>query len=78
MPELGIGQAQGAALAARANFVFPTDVEASNRWFCDDIIDPSIQIKDGYINLADSPGLGYAVDPAKARKYRIRSMSFRG
>jgi o-succinylbenzoate synthase len=78
MPELGIGQAQGAALASGANFVFPTDVEASDRWFRDDITHPLIQVKGGNIHLPSSPGLGYGIDRAKIRKYQIRSMSFAG
>ena len=39
MPELGIGCAQGAHLASLANCRFPTDVEASLRWFRDDIVE---------------------------------------
>jgi O-succinylbenzoate synthase len=76
MPELGIGQAQGAALASLGNFVYPTDVEASNRWFCDDIIAPFIRVQDGRIQLPEPAGLGYAVDQAKIRKYQIASKSF--
>ena len=40
MPELGIGQAQGMALASLRIAPYPTDVEASARWFQDDIIRP--------------------------------------
>jgi O-succinylbenzoate synthase len=76
MPELGVGQAQGAALASLCNFVYPTDVEASERWFCDDIICPFIHVKGGNIQLPQSPGLGYTVDHAKIRKYKIASRSF--
>lgn len=77
MPELGIGQAQGAALASLSNFVYPTDVEASDRWFCNDIIAPFIRVqKDGCIELPSSPGIGYAVDQAKIQKYKIASRSF--
>lgn len=76
MPELGIGQAQGAALASLANFQFPTDVEASDRWFCDDIIEPFIRVENGQISLPKSPGLGYSVPLAKLDRYRIASRSF--
>jgi O-succinylbenzoate synthase len=76
MPELGIGQAQGAALASRSDFVFPTDVEASDRWFRDDIIAPFIQVHDGIIKLPDAPGLGYKIDRAKIRNYQASSRSF--
>ena len=76
MPELGIGQAQGAALASLDNFVYPSDVEASDRWFRDDIINPFIQVRNGIIELPQSPGLGYSIDRDKIRKYAIASRSF--
>jgi O-succinylbenzoate synthase len=76
MPELGIGQAQGAALASLDNFVYPTDVEASDRWFRDDIIAPFLQVRNGMIDLPEAPGLGYSMDLGKIRKYTIASRSF--
>lgn len=76
MPELGIGQAQGLALASLDNFVYPTDVEASDRWFQDDIVSPFIQVCDGSIELSMAPGLGVTVDPQKIRRYQIASRSF--
>jgi o-succinylbenzoate synthase len=71
MPELGIGCAQGAALATLEGCDYPTDVEASARWFQDDIIEPWINVKDGWIQMPDKPGLGYAVDEDKLAKYLI-------
>lgn len=77
MPELGIGQAQGAALATLDNFRYPTDVEASGRWFVDDITDPPIQVCQGYIRMSKSPGLGWLVDPAKLSNYAVNKKTFR-
>jgi O-succinylbenzoate synthase len=76
MPELGIGCAQGAALASLSDFVFPTDVEASTRWFRDDIISPFIEVKNGNIEMPTTPGLGYAIDDQKLLKYKIAARSF--
>jgi len=76
MPELGIGQAQGAAFATLDNFVFPTDVEASDRWFRDDIISPMINVRDGYIDMPELPGLGYKIDGSKLQRYAIASRTF--
>ncbi len=76
MPELGIGCAQAAALAALPNCLFPTDVEASLRWFKDDIIFPMIDVCDGIIHLPDTPGLGWRVDHKKLEKYRVRQRVF--
>ena len=71
MPELGIGQAQGAALSALDGCDYPTDVEASRRWFQDDIIDPFLAVKNGLIKLPETPGLGYKINADKLRKYQI-------
>ncbi|HJY06070.1 MAG TPA: o-succinylbenzoate synthase [Bryobacteraceae bacterium] len=76
MPELGIGQAQGVALASLDNFVYATDVEASDRWFRDDIVHPFIQVRNGVIDLPSSPGLGVKIDRAKMQTYEVGSRSF--
>lgn len=76
MPELGIGQAQGAALASLEDFVFPTDVEASRRWFCDDVIAPFIEVSNGNIQLRDSPGLGYSIDQYKVQNFKVAERRF--
>src|SRR5204863_5557493 len=76
MPELGIGQAQGAALASLDGFVYPTDVEAGARWFRDDIIAPPLEVRDGWIDLPPGAGLGYSVDNAKLRKFAVACRTF--
>ena len=77
MPELGIGQAHGAALATLDNFTYPTDVEASDRWFRDDIISPQLQVRGGCIELPEDPGLGWNIDREKMLEYAIASRTFR-
>jgi O-succinylbenzoate synthase len=76
MPELGIGQAQGVALATLRDCTYPTDVEASLRWFEDDIVDPLLEVRDGCLNFSDSAGLGFNVDDSKVRKYKSKSEHF--
>jgi O-succinylbenzoate synthase len=76
MPELGIGQAQGAALASLDGFVYPTDVEAGARWFQDDIIAPPLEVRDGMIDLPSTAGVGYSIDEARLRKYTVASREF--
>lgn len=72
MPELGVASAQGLHLATLPGFVFPSDVEASARWYIDDIISPLIHVSpDGYISLPDAPGMGYEVDIEKVAHYRV-------
>ena len=51
MPELGIGAVHALYLALLPNCSYPTDVEASGRWFVEDIIDPPIAVRDGMIEI---------------------------
>ena len=76
MPELGIGQAQGAALSSLTGCTFPTDVEASARWFRDDIIDPWIEVRGGMIAMPTGPGLGYSVNLEKLSRYKVQERVF--
>lgn len=78
MPELGVASAQALHLATLGNFTFPSDVEASARWFKDDIIKPPIEISgEGFIQLPEGPGMGYKIDMAKVERYRVRFEEFR-
>ena len=76
MPELGIGQAQGMHLGTLSHCQFPTDVEASFRWFRDDIITPVLEVVDGCLYPPPEPGLGFEVTPAKLEQYAIASETF--
>lgn len=70
MPELGIASAQGLHLATLDNFTYPTDVEASSRWFVDDLVDPPIKVDPhGLIHIPDGPGMGYKVSREKIARY---------
>ena len=76
MPELGIGQAQAAALSSLPGCTFPTDVEASARWFRDDIIDPCLEVAGGMIAMPTAPGLGYQVNAGKLARYKVQERTF--
>jgi o-succinylbenzoate synthase len=69
MPELGIGSAQALMLAAHSLFVFPTDVEPSERWYVDDLVAPEIRLSNRCIQSPEGPGTGYVVDQCKVDKY---------
>jgi len=78
MPELGVASAQGLHLAAHAGFTYPTDIEASTRWYVDDVIDPGIKIDDqGFIQLPTGPGTGYHISREKLERYSIAEERFR-
>jgi O-succinylbenzoate synthase len=77
MPELGVASAQGLHLATLAGFTYPTDIEASTRWYVDDVITPAIEIDaQGYIRLPAGPGTGYAVVREKVEQYSVATATF--
>ncbi len=78
MPELGVASIEGLHLAMLPGFTFPSDVEASARWYVDDIIAPAIELSsDGLISIPDGPGMGYSVDLEKVARYRVSREEFR-
>jgi o-succinylbenzoate synthase len=77
MPELGIGGIQTVHLATLDNFGYPTDVEASNRWFTAEVIDPEIEVHGGMIALPDVPGNGYRLNSGVIDRYKVREQKFR-
>ncbi|MCX6623295.1 MAG: o-succinylbenzoate synthase [Acidobacteria bacterium] len=66
MPELGLGSVQAAAMASLDKF--PTDVEASSRWFVDDIVTPPLEVNEGMIELSN-----WKVNFQKLEQYAISS-----
>jgi len=70
MPELGIASAQALHLAMHCGFSFPTDVEASSRWYVDEIVEPAITIdQNGFIQVPNGSGIGFKVDRKKIERY---------
>ena len=77
MPELGVASAQGLHFATLEGFTYPTDIEASRRWYVDDVIAPLIEIDArGYIRLPEGPGTGYCIDRKKIEQYAVDSKTF--
>jgi len=77
MPELGVASAQGLHLATLDGFTYPTDIEASTRWYVDDVIAPGIEIDArGYIQLPAGPGTGYRVVREKVKQYSVATSTF--
>ena len=78
MPELGIGAVHGIYLASHPNCLYPTDVEASSRWFAEDVIDPPIVVTDGTIELPPEHVRAPTVNMDVVERYskRSRTMKF--
>lgn len=78
MPELGIASAQGLHFAMLDGLSFPTDIEASTRWYTDDVIEPPIEIdRHGFIHVPAIAGSGFRVDRARVERYTIAAAEFR-
>ena len=77
MPELGIASAQGLHLAMHDGFTLPTDIEASARWYVDDVIQPAIKIEEtGFIRVPFGAGTGFEVSREKVERYTTAVESF--
>ena len=76
MPELGIASAHGLHLATLPGFTYPTDIEASARWYCDDIVAPLLEIDThGFLSIPPGPGSGFTVNRDKLERYTVRRIS---
>jgi O-succinylbenzoate synthase len=77
MPELGVASAQGLHLATLDGFTYPTDIEASARWYVDDVIEPPIEIDArGFIQPVAGSGTGYRVSREKVEQYTVAVEEF--
>jgi o-succinylbenzoate synthase len=76
MPELGIGSAQALMFATHPGCRYPTDVEPSRRWYCDDIVSPALELREGEFVMPARAGLGFDVDMERWKPYLRGSWSF--
>lgn len=72
MPELGVGAYAAMHLAALPEMGYPTDVEASHRWFVADVTDPPVGCHNGLLGLPTAPGLGVRLNAEVVRQYKVR------
>ena len=77
MPELGVASAQGLHFATLDGLSYPTDIEASRRWFVEDVTEPEIEIDaQGYISLPPGPGSEYQVSTEKLERFSVDEIRF--
>jgi O-succinylbenzoate synthase len=70
MLETGIGRAFNIALASKSNFIYPADMSPYQFYFSEDLIDPSFIVnQNGYIDVPNSPGLGYNIRDDLIQKF---------
>lgn len=71
MLEAGIGRAHNVALTSLSQFILPGDTAGSSHYWYEDIIDPEVKVKDGYIEVPQSVGIGYKPNMAVIDKLTI-------
>ena len=77
MPELGVASAQALQLGGLPGFRYPSDIEASSRWFKDDLLSPQITMDShGVITPPNGIGMGYEVDRVKLEKFTTEVREF--
>lgn len=62
MHEFGVGRAANVAVSSLPNFLLPSDVSGSDKYYAHDIIDPPVRADRGVVTVPTEPGLGFAVD----------------
>lgn len=77
MLETGVGRAHNIAVATLPGFTMPGDTAASARYWDPDIIEPEVEVSDGFISVPDGPGMGYAIHWPHLRQYQVRQEHFR-
>lgn len=72
MPELAVGACAAIHFATLDNIAYPTDVEASHRWFVADVTDPPVGCHNGLLGVPSGSGLGVRLNPEIVRQYKVR------
>ncbi len=74
MLETGIGRAANLHLASLPNFTLPGDISATERYFHQDIAEPtfSLNAEDSTISVPQGPGLGVEVQMDRVETFRLR------
>lgn len=62
MYEAGVGRAVNLQFSAFANFTYPGDLSASDRYFAEDIVTPKAEIHRGKLAIPQGVGIGVTLD----------------
>lgn len=76
MLEAGVGRAFNLALASRAEFTFPGDISASNRYFEEDIVTPTFKLKNGKMAVPTGNGIGVEIDWQVVHRYCVKRKEY--
>ena len=77
MLESGVGRAHNVALTTLSNFILPGDTASSSRYWEKDIIEPEVVAENGYIQVPQTAGIGYAVNLEAVEGYTVAKKSYK-
>jgi o-succinylbenzoate synthase len=78
MLDTGIGRAHNIAIATLPNYQFPGDIPASNRYWKEDYVSPSVTINgDSMVQVPEKPGIGFEPVPELLDRFTYEMKEFR-
>lgn len=77
MLESGIGRAHNVAITTLPGYTLPGDTSGSNRYWHEDIIEPEVEVHNGFIHVPTTPGLGYQVNHKKLDAVTLASETYK-
>lgn len=77
MLESGIGRAHNIAITTLPGFTLPGDTSGSNRYWKQDIIEPEVTVKQGFIHVPKQAGIGYTVNQKRLDACTLASETYR-
>ncbi|MBM7653261.1 o-succinylbenzoate synthase [Neobacillus cucumis] len=76
MIEFGISRAHNIALASLQGFTIPSDISASSRFWEEDIILPEVQVNKGYVQVPNTPGIGFSLNEKRLQEALLSKKTF--
>lgn len=74
MLDSGIARAANIAVATLPGFILPNDIAASERYFNEDIIKPSVKLNGTFVNVPEKYGIGFDIDEEHLAKFTIQEV----
>lgn len=75
MLDSGVARAENVAVATLPGYVLPNDIAASERYYGQDIIKPTVALDGTYVDVPDKPGMGYDIDWNNMRRFCNKSLT---
>ncbi len=73
MLDSGIARAGNIAIATLSGYTLPNDIAASERYYADDIIEPTIALDGTFVDVSAKEGLGYAINRENLDRFTIQA-----